>query len=89
MSERIVLNEQYYRMLEELQQLDFALVELTLYLDTHPNDMQALQQFNQLAQQRQQSAHRFESCYGPLLQFGHSFSRYPWQWAEPPWPWQV
>jgi len=89
MSEKVVLNEQYYGMLEELQQLDFALVELTLYLDTHPNDMQALQQFNQLAQQRQQCAHRFESCYGPLLQFGHSFSRYPWQWAEPPWPWQV
>jgi spore coat protein JB len=89
MSEQVVLNEQYYRMLEELQQLDFALVELTLYLDTHPMDMQALQQFNQLAQQRQHCAHRFESCYGPLMQFGHSFSRYPWQWAEPPWPWQV
>jgi len=83
------LDEHYYRRLEELQQLDFALVELTLYLDTHPGDMQALQQFNQLAQQRQQVAFQFEMSYGPLLQFGHSYSKYPWQWAETPWPWQV
>jgi spore coat protein JB len=27
--------------------------------------------------------------YGPLMQYGHSYSRFPWQWVEPPWPWQV
>ncbi|WP_028561947.1 spore coat protein CotJB [Paenibacillus pinihumi] len=84
-----VLTEDYYRKLEELQQLDFVLVELTLYLDTHPNDMQALQQFNKTAQQRQQAAYNFEMEYGPLLQYGHSYSRYPWQWSQTPWPWQV
>ncbi|XEC96438.1 spore coat protein CotJB [Paenibacillus tarimensis] len=85
----ITPDKEYYARLEELQQLDFALVELTLYLDTHPNDMQALQQFNQLSQQRQYSAQQYESRYGPLLQYGHSYSRYPWQWPESPWPWQV
>ncbi|MGN7385265.1 CotJB protein [Chlamydia abortus] len=83
------LDEQYYRRLRELQEVDFALVELSLYLDTHPGDQQALQQFNQLAQQRQKLANQFELEYGPLMQFGHSFSRYPWQWVESPWPWQV
>jgi spore coat protein JB len=89
MSDQFGVGEDYYRRLEELQQLDFGLVELTLYLDTHPEDIQALGQFNQLAQQRQLSAGEFEIRYGPLLQFGHSLSRYPWQWAETPWPWQV
>lgn len=89
MDGKTTVDQEYYRMMEELQQLDFALVELTLYLDTHPDDMQALQQYNQLSQQRQQAAYRFECRYGPLLQFGHSYSRYPWQWAETPWPWQV
>jgi spore coat protein JB len=83
------VSDQYYRQLEELQQVDFALVELNLYLDTHPNDVQALQQFNQLVQQRQQLAYQFETQFGPLLGFGHSFSRFPWQWKETPWPWQV
>ncbi|KEQ25540.1 spore coat protein CotJB [Paenibacillus tyrfis] len=79
----------YYTLLEELQAIDFVLVELTLYLDTHPEDAQALEQFNQCAQQRQLLAGRYESEFGPLLQFGHSYSGYPWQWVESPWPWQV
>ena len=82
-------DDAYRRELEELQKVDFALVELTLYLDTHPTDMQAVQQFNQLAQRRQQQANAFEMKYGPLLQFGHSNSRFPWQWVDSPWPWQV
>ncbi|MFD0672967.1 spore coat protein CotJB [Cohnella sp. GCM10027633] len=72
-----------------MQAVDFALVELSLYLDTHPMDMQAVQQFNQLAQRRQQIAGAFELKHGPLMQFGHSFSRFPWQWVDTPWPWQV
>ncbi len=79
----------YYTLLEELQAIDFVLVELTLYLDTHPNDAQALEQFNHHVQQRQLLAQRYESEFGPLLQFGRSHSEYPWQWWEPPWPWQV
>ncbi|MFC5700586.1 spore coat protein CotJB [Cohnella faecalis] len=82
-------NEAYRKELEELQKVDFALVELTLYLDNHPTDMQSIQQFNQLAQLRGQLAYAFEMKYGPLMQYGHSFSRYPWQWIESPWPWQV
>ncbi|MFC5529341.1 spore coat protein CotJB [Cohnella yongneupensis] len=82
-------DEAYCAELEELQVVDFALVELTLYLDTHPTDMQAVQQFNQLAQRRQQLASEFEMKHGPLMQYGHSYSRFPWQWVDTPWPWQV
>jgi len=82
-------NDAYCRELLELQRIDFALVELTLYLDTHPMDMQAVQQLNQLSQKRRQIASEFEMKHGPLLQFGQSYSRFPWQWIETPWPWQV
>ncbi len=81
--------EAYRRELEQLQKVDFVLVELTLYLDTHPTDMQAIQQYNQLAQKRCAMAEAFELKFGPLMAFGHSFSRYPWQWVQTPWPWQV
>ncbi|KEF40577.1 CotJB protein [Schinkia azotoformans MEV2011] len=83
------LPQEYYTLLEELQAIDFVLVELTLYLDTHPQDLQAIEQFNQYAKIRKQCAKRFEVQFGPLLQFGHSYSRYPWDWKEAPWPWQV
>jgi spore coat protein JB len=82
-------DERYYKLLYELQVLDFVLVELTLYLDTHPNDTQAIQQYNQYAQKRQQAAGQFEQAYGPLMHYGHSYTRYPWQWDDTPWPWQV
>lgn len=82
-------NDECSKLLHELQSLDFVLVELTLYLDTHPTDMPALQQFNQFAAKRKQVAAEYEQRFGPLLQFGHSFSRYPWQWSQSPWPWQL
>jgi spore coat protein JB len=82
-------DEAYRRELEELQKVDFALVDLNLYLDTHPADMQAVQQYNQLTQRRQQICAAFELKYGPLMHFGHSYTRFPWQWIETPWPWQV
>lgn len=56
----------YYEMLEQLQVLDFALVELNLYLDTHPQDVKAIEQFNQLTYERTKLANQFQELYGPL-----------------------
>ncbi|MGE5705058.1 MAG: spore coat protein CotJB [Clostridia bacterium] len=83
------VDQRYYELLERLQAVDFVLCELNLYLDTHRDDAQALQQYNFNVQQRWQLAQEFESCYGPLMNLGHSYSGFPWQWTEEPWPWQV
>lgn len=81
--------KEYYRLMEELQAVDFVLVELNLYLNTHPTDMNALRQYNQFTQERKKIAAEFESRFGPLQHFGHGYSKYPWQWSQTPWPWQV
>jgi spore coat protein JB len=83
------LPQEYYQLLEELQAVDFVLVELTLYLDTHPGDVNAINQFNQYAQYRNQIKTAFESKYGPLQQYGNSYSDEKWSWHSGPWPWQV
>ncbi|MFE1243514.1 spore coat protein CotJB [Fictibacillus sp. NPDC058756] len=75
--------------MEELQAVDFVLVELTLYLDTHPQDQKAVHQFNQYAQQRKKIKRAIESKYGPLQQYGNSYSGIPWNWSSGPWPWQL
>ncbi|NGY79638.1 spore coat protein CotJB [Bacillus megaterium] len=80
---------EYYQDLEEIQAIDFALVELTLYLDTHPNDQQAMQQFNEYAQQAMQLKRNFETKYGPLQQYGNSYTDGNWSWGTSPWPWQI
>ncbi|WP_127588213.1 spore coat protein CotJB [Paenibacillus koleovorans] len=83
-------NEAYYKLLHELQAIDFVLVELSLFLGTHPGDAQALQQFNAFHLKRTELAQQYEAAYGPLLQFGHSPNRGAvWQWGQAPWPWQV
>mgnify|MGYP003500743130 CR=1 FL=1 len=81
--------EEYYRILEELQAVDFTLVELTLYLDTHPTDQNAIKQFNEFAEKRHQIRFKFESKFGPLQQYGNSYSDAKWSWHSLPWPWQV
>lgn len=84
-----ICDPQFYELLEKLQAVDFVLVELNLYLDTHPDDLDALKQFNQLTQERMHMANHFQQLYGPLQNFGRSFSKFPWEWSQVPWPWQV
>lgn len=79
----------YYAQLYDLQAMDFVLLELTLYLDTHPYDLAAIQQYNRFAQQRQAMAQPFETEFGPLMPSGHSYSKQPWEWTQTPWPWQI
>lgn len=83
------LPDEYYQWIEELQELDFVLVELTLYLDTHPNDTAAINQFNDFSYKRRVLQQKIEEKYGPLQQFGNSYSNAPWEWSKGPWPWQI
>ncbi|UHA73996.1 spore coat protein CotJB [Paenibacillus sp. 481] len=80
---------EYYQLLLQLQEVDFTLLELNLYLDTHPQDVQAIQQFNHYVQERTKLAKVYVERYGPLQNFGRDYSGCPWTWAEVPWPWQV
>jgi spore coat protein JB len=81
--------ESYYQLLHEIQAADFVLVELNLYLDTHPGDVEAIQQYNHFAQQSKALKAQFEQQFGPLMHFGQSMSGAPFAWPEAPWPWQV
>ncbi|SFM00719.1 spore coat protein CotJB [Salibacterium qingdaonense] len=89
MSSQVQLPKEFYPLMEELQVVDFVLVELTLYLDTHPEDYAAIQQFNDASYHRRMLVPKVEQYIGPLQQFGNSYSGYPWNWNQAPWPWQI
>ena len=80
---------EFYTLLEEIQAIDFVIVELNLYLDTHPDDFEAIKQFNDNAEKSMKLKLEYEKKYGPLMNFGYSFSNYPFNWIDTPWPWQV
>lgn len=83
------LPPEFYQLLEEIQQTDFVLVELNLYLNSHPTDYDAIEQFNNFSKKSRELKNTFEKQFGPLMNFGRSYSNYPWNWDSTPWPWQV
>lgn len=78
----------YYEALANIQAISFAMEELELYLDTHPNDATAIAQFVQLSQQHDAAEAQFADQYGPIKTSGVK-SGAPWGWTATPWPWEV
>ena len=64
-------------LLMQIMQCGFILVDINLYLDTHPHDEQAL-----LKQ-------RYVENFGPIENFGGSTSEEYWKWAEQSFPWDA
>lgn len=72
--------------LAELQALEFVLVELGLYLDTHQDDQEAFTLFQQYVALEKEARARYETMYGPLTQPATAAcDRYAW--LQDPWPW--
>ncbi len=77
-------------MLKKIQEMEFVAVELNLYLDTHPCDKEALNDYNCAVDALRHMRKDYECQFGPLFNFGWgSHSRMPWQWIEGPWPWEI
>ena len=72
-------------MLQKIRCLDFAVVELSEYLDTHPDDKKALKLHKEYATKLHDIKEKYQKMFGPLSIF------YPcnkWRWIEEPWPWE-
>lgn len=78
----------YYEALFSIQAVEFTLIDLSLYLLTHPMDAAALQQYNQLSQQLKELTRRFEDQFGPLTHRSVGPNP-PYGWVATPWPWEV
>lgn len=76
-------------LLMQITQCGFILVDINLYLDTHPHDEQALLDFNCYAQQLAVLKERYVEQFGPIENFGGSTSEGYWKWAEQSFPWNM
>lgn len=74
--------------LVELMALDFAVTELNLYLDTHPQDQEALGLYASYIKLAKEGREKYTAKYGPLdsaelvLEDGYT-------WLNDPWPWEL
>lgn len=74
-------------LLYDIMKLQFALIDNSLYLDTHPNDQQALLHHNMMHSQLKMKIQYYENMYGPLTVYGKSDCC--WKWINSPWPWEI
>jgi spore coat protein JB len=75
------------RLLKEVMAADFTLIDLALYLNTHPTDQRALALYRNAVQHAMITRQKFEQMYGPLTQL-HGADCNTWRWIESPWPWE-
>lgn len=76
------------KLLGEIYETSFAVNDLTLYLDTHPEDAQALAEFQAMHARRKTAMQTFEKKYYPLTVDCMSGSKDGWTWGSAPAPWQ-
>lgn len=73
--------------LGELQALEFVLLELGIYLDTHQDDEEAFVLFQQYAALEKAGREKYEAAYGPLFQSSAAGQKAFSSWICDPWPW--
>ncbi len=74
-------------MLKEIMALEFTVLELNLFLNTHPRNREALEDHNRFARDLRNLKMEYQKMYGPFQ--STCPSQYPWQYISMPWPWQI
>lgn len=69
----------------QIKAYQFAITDIALYLDTHPEDEKALCLHREYTRRLKDLRDKYQKVYGPLT------IEYPcnkWRWLEEPWPWE-
>lgn len=64
----------------------FAAYDWNLYLDTHPNDKDAIAMFKKMVDKAKELRSEYQAKYGPLTAEASNDSE-RWNWIDNPWPW--
>lgn len=73
--------------MRKVQAAAFAIDDVKLFLDSHPNDAEALCYFEKYQMLRKQLVKQYEEQYGPLTVYGVDAKGGAWTWTKEPWPW--
>ena len=69
--------------------LSFAVYELNLFLDTHPENRKAMGLLKEFRERRQDAIADYESRFGKYIETADDVNptNY-WNWLDGPWPWE-
>lgn len=74
------------QLLKKLSAYAFAAYDWNLYLDTHPDDKDAIAMFRKMADKADELKGEYISKFGPLRAV-ESQDADQWEWINGPWPW--
>ena len=80
-------NNEQADILTKIDSLEFALVDLNLYLDVYPDNRSAIELYTKYREEKERLVNEYESLYGPLSLSSEALSIVPWSWDNMPWPW--
>lgn len=70
-----------------LNQIQFAMHELNLYLDIYPNDANAMKEFRNLKNTYNNLLNDYENRFGPITVNSEYLNNTPFAWSVSAWPW--
>ena len=75
------------QMMEWVQMLCFCVLDMQLYLDTHPEDEEAFCYFKEVVEMYEKAKKKYEENCGPLTATA-SAEHGQFTWADMPLPWE-
>lgn len=73
-------------LLKKISTRQFAAHDIQLYLDTHPDDSEAIEKMNSFKEQVKPLVEQYENQFGPLKKGEEDANN--WRWIKGPWPWE-
>ncbi len=73
--------------MRNLQVMSFFLDDITLFLQSHPNNQAALRSYEKYRELKREAEQEYMNSYGPLRD-DNVFVTDHWTWADMPWPWE-
>ena len=73
------------QLLCRINQVSFAVSDMILYLDTHPEDEEARAYFEEKSALRNEALEEYARCYGPLtIDTANDTCSRSWEWVNQP-----
>ena len=78
-------NNNKEELMKKIMSYRFAVIDISLFLDTHPCDEKALKLHNEYVCELKKLIEKYENEYGPL---SIETDMNSWKWVEDKWPWE-
>ena len=83
-------NQQREMLLKKINEVSFAVDDILLFLDTHPDCQEALDFYRQNVAIRKEALSEYARLYGPLtIDTADDSCTRSWEWIQQPFPWEM